>query len=77
MSTLETIKEELKAISNCQHTVDKSLTSMVNTLEDKIYSIMTVINEIESTQMSSTRTQISTPKRPTAILKTSQTLPFK
>jgi DNA anti-recombination protein RmuC len=69
VGNLETIKEELKAISTCQSGVDKSLGSMVSSLEDKISSIMTTINEIELAQL------LSNKRSTTMSLKSSQTLP--
>jgi hypothetical protein len=53
IGNLEAIKEELKAISQCQSSVDRSLGAMSNSVENKISSIMTILNEIEVAQHSS------------------------
>ena len=42
----------MKVISSCQSNVDKSVMNLVNNLEKKVHSILTTINEIESSQNS-------------------------
>jgi hypothetical protein len=55
IGSLESIKEELKAISHCQSSVDKSLGVMSTSVDTKICSILTLLNEIEAAQLAAAK----------------------